>query len=261
MRYGLLAAVILAGGLAADTASAAGVADSVHNLSPSGPGMVKAAESAGVCEFCHTPHHASPAAALWNRRSPGTTYTPYTSSTAVAVPGQPTGSSLLCLSCHDGTVALGDVLSRRRPIAMAGGSGIIPPGRARTGTDLRHHHPVSFVYDSHLAARRGELAMPSSLPREIRLDRSGRLQCTSCHDPHDNSLGDFLVLPNSSSQLCVECHEKAGWSSSSHARSGKAWTGQGRKPWPDSKESTVAGNACRRTARPATTAAWPRKTS
>lgn len=231
--------------LAATTAGAKSVMDSVHNLSPTGPGNVRAAEATGVCEFCHTSHRASPVAALWNRSSKGTTYTPYSSSTALALPGQPTGASLLCLSCHDGTVALGDVLSRAAPISMAGGSNTMPPGRARTGTDLRHHHPVSFIYDSNLAARRGELAMPSGLAREIRLDRAGQMQCTSCHDPHDDSFGAFLVMPNQNSRLCLECHIKDGWSASAHSQSNASWNGQGRNPWPASKERTVAGNACR----------------
>jgi predicted CXXCH cytochrome family protein len=232
-------------GLVTGSVGARGVVDSAHNLSASGPGQVRAASEARVCEFCHTPHNSSPQAALWNRRSPGTTYTPYTSSTAMAAPGQPTGSSVLCLSCHDGTVALGDVLSRNTPIAMAGGSSTIPPGRAKTGTDLRHHHPVSFVYDANLAGRRGELTMPSALPKDIRLDRAGQMQCTSCHDAHDDSFGDFLVMPNSASALCVQCHRKNEWSSSSHGQSGAGWNGQGRNPWPHSDESTVSGNACR----------------
>ena len=224
---------------------AASVVNSAHNLSATGPGNVRALEASGVCEFCHTPHIASPVAALWNRRNPGTTYTPYSSSTALSMAGQPNGSSLLCLSCHDGTVAMGDVLNRDKPISMSGGSNTMPPGRARTGTDMRHHHPVSFVYDSGLAGRRGELAMPSSLAREIRMDRSGQMQCTSCHDPHDDSLGDFLVMPNQNSRLCVECHRKDGWSTSSHGQSNKSWNGQGRNPWPNSKERSVSGNACR----------------
>lgn len=236
---------MLALALAMPPLQASSVVNSAHNLSPSGPGAVRAAEEAGVCEFCHTPHMGSPKAALWNRRDPGTTYTPYTSSTAVATPGQPTGSSLLCLSCHDGTVALGDVLNRRAPISMAGAGNTMPPGRGRTGTDLRHHHPISFVYDSSLAGRKGELAMPSSLPREIHLDRAGQMQCTSCHDPHDDSLGDFLVMPNQNSRLCRECHRKEGWSTSEHGQSGATWNGQGRNPWPESKERSVSGNACR----------------
>ena len=126
-------------------AIAGSIVDSAHNLSARGPGSVKAVAEAQVCKFCHTPHRAAPAAGLWNRRSPGTTYEPYSSSTALAEPGQPTGASLLCLSCHDGTVALGDLLDRKMPVAMAGGSQNIPPGRSRIGTDLRHHHPVSGI--------------------------------------------------------------------------------------------------------------------
>ena len=245
MNRDLCLAALLVAALAGGAADASSVVDSVHNLSPTGPGTLRAAESSGVCEFCHTPHRSAPASALWNRRSPGTRYQPYTSSTALAAPGQPTGASLLCLSCHDGTVALGDVLSRKGPIKMAGGATTMPAGRALTGTDLRHHHPISFVYDAKLAGRKGELAMPATLPREIRLDHAGQMQCTSCHDPHDDRYGQFLVMPNSNSRLCVECHREDGWSASPHGQSARSWNGQGRNPWPDSEERTVAANACR----------------
>jgi len=224
---------------------AASVVDSVHNLSASGAGSIRASDESGVCMFCHTPHDASPDTPLWNRRLPGTTYTPYASSTAVAAPGQPTGASLLCLGCHDGTVALGDVLGRDEPIAMTGGTDRMPAGRALTGTDLRHHHPVSFVYDAVLAGRQGELALPSALPPEIALDAAGQLQCTSCHDPHDDRFGAFLVMPNRNSRLCTTCHRPAGWHASAHARSDAAWTGAGPSPWPHSGETTVSGNGCR----------------
>jgi len=44
---------------------------------------------------------------LWNHQmSSVTNYIVYTSPTLKAVVGQPDGSSRLCLSCHDGTVAL-----------------------------------------------------------------------------------------------------------------------------------------------------------
>ncbi len=231
--------------LFATPASAASVVNSVHNLSPTGPGTVRAAEDSGVCEFCHTSHMSSPVAALWNRRSAGSTYMPYSSSTAKASPGQPTGSSLLCLSCHDGTVALGDVLSRAAPISMAGGVTTMPPGRSNTTTDLRHHHPISFIYDSGLAGLQGELALPANLPPEIRMDSTGQMQCTSCHDPHDDSFGDFLVMPNQSSSLCLECHLKDGWPTTPHSQSGATWNGQLPDPWPVAQDQTVATNACR----------------
>jgi predicted CXXCH cytochrome family protein len=227
-------------------AAAESVLDSAHNLSATGPGSLRAASESQVCKFCHTPHRSAPASALWNRRNPGVTYTPYSSTTAEAEPGQPSGSSLLCLSCHDGTIALGELLDRKGPVTMAGGVTMMPPGRSRTGTDLSHHHPISFVYDARLASRRGELIVPAALPKEIKLDAGSELQCTSCHDAHDNSFGQFLVMPNQRSRLCITCHKKGGWSNDPHAESEAEWNGQGRNPWPHSKnEKTVSQNACR----------------
>jgi len=66
-----------------------------------------------TCVFCHTPHFANKisGAPLWNRQLSNATYTPYTSSSmqATPAPGAPGGSSKLCLSCHDGTLAIGAV--------------------------------------------------------------------------------------------------------------------------------------------------------
>ena len=92
--------------------NAQSVVNTVHNLSVSGPGSVRAASETEVCIFCHTPHDSRPESPLWNRQDPGVTYVLYNSSTVQAMTGQPDGSSVLCLSCHDGTIALGNVLSR-----------------------------------------------------------------------------------------------------------------------------------------------------
>lgn len=241
-----LQALLLAAGLSgALWAAAASVVDSPHNLSPTGPGQIRAAESAGVCEFCHIPHNAAPDLPLWSRDTSGTNYQPYSSSTVLAAPGQPNGTSLLCLSCHDGTVALGDVLSRVTPIAMAGGVTTMPAGDSLIGTDLSHDHPVSFVYDTVLASQRGELSDPAVLPPHLSLDVSGQMQCTTCHDPHDNAFGDFLVMANTRSALCVECHTETGWLISPHSQSTASWDGTGLDPWPESPAATVADNACR----------------
>ena len=96
------------------------VKNTVHNLSISGPGAVRAISETEVCVFCHTPHGSSGVTPLWNRNSPVGPYTIYQSSSLEAAIGQPTGASKLCLSCHDGTIALGSVLSRPFPIVMAG---------------------------------------------------------------------------------------------------------------------------------------------
>lgn len=231
-------------GLFSVTAGAASIVSSKHNMSVTGPGPVIASQETQVCIFCHTPHEAAPVAPLWNRRDSGASYTPYSSSTAIAAPGQPTGTSVLCLSCHDGTVALGDVLSQTTNIVMAGGVVTMPPGPGLIGTDLTHDHPISFEYSSILASQNGQLADPGTLRPQFKLDAAGRLQCTTCHDAHDDQYGNFLVWPNSRSQLCVECHQKTGWSAASHNNSTATWNGAGTDPWPNVDGTTVQENAC-----------------
>jgi predicted CXXCH cytochrome family protein len=229
----------------------ADIASSKHNLSATGPGTVKATGETQICVFCHAPHNSSPSAPLWNRRDPGSTYTPYTSSTAKAIAGQPTGASLTCLSCHDGTIALGELLSRSKSVTMSGGVTTMPAGNSNLGTDLSDDHPVSITYNSALAAaRNGELVNPATLTGRVKLDNRGQLQCTSCHDPHDNSSGKFLVMPNTASALCMSCHVKTGWSGSDHRLSGATWKGTGTNPWTHTSGTTVAANACESCHRP-----------
>src|SRR5580765_584735 len=145
------------------------ILNSKHNLSVSGPGTVKAATETEVCIFCHTPHRATGEQPLWNHAASSATYTPYSSSTLKATVGQPTGASRLCLSCHDGTVALGLVNSRGTTIAMQGGVTTMPSGAGNLGTDLSQTHPVSFVYDANLAVANGKLKDPSLLKDKVRL--------------------------------------------------------------------------------------------
>jgi predicted CXXCH cytochrome family protein len=185
------------------------VVNSPHNLSATGPGTIRATGEQQVCIFCHTPHNASPIQPLWNRNVPAAAYIPYSSTSMQAQPGQPTGTSKLCLSCHDGTIALGSVISRDQPIAMAGGMTTLPPGhKANLGTDLSDDHPISFKYDAALATKDPKLRQPSSLPPQVRLDAQQELQCTTCHDAHNNQFGKFLVADNSNSQLCRTCHNQ-----------------------------------------------------
>ena len=44
------------------------------------------------------------------------------------------------------------------------------------------------------------------LPQQVKLDHNSELQCTSCHDAHNNQFGKFLVMDNAQSQLCNSCH-------------------------------------------------------
>jgi len=224
------------------------VSDTVHNLSAGGPGQVRAQTERQVCIFCHAPHNTSGLRPLWNRDVPSANYRIYRSSTLDARPGQPTGASKLCLSCHDGTIALGSVLSRAERIQMRTGD-YLPSGPAHLGTDLSDDHPVSFFYTSGLALADGQLADPHSLPLEIRLGTDGELQCTACHDAHNDQYGDFLVLPNEFGELCTTCHQMSGWAGASHRLSQARVGGHSEGGWP---YDTVAQNACRSCHRPHT---------
>ncbi len=219
------------------------IVNSVHNLSVTGPGTVKASSESEICVFCHTPHKSSPRKPLWNREDPGLTYTIYGSSTTQASPGQPDGASLLCLSCHDGTIALGNVLSKPAPIEFSGGITMMPSGNKNLSTDLSDDHPVSFLYNSALSAADGELSDPAVLTGPVKLANE-RVQCTSCHDPHVDLYGQFLVATNQNSDLCLYCHQKNDWVNSSHKNSIATWNGSGNDPWFHTPYANVAENGC-----------------
>jgi predicted CXXCH cytochrome family protein len=241
---GLLPKTTLAAPANPTTVPGFGVADTKHNLSISGPGSVAAASEGEICIFCHTPHSEVNQIPLWNHEMSKAAYTPYISSTLKAKVGQPTGASKLCLSCHDGTVALGMVRSRPGQIQMRNSVGPMPEGRTRIGTDLTGHHPISFTYDHALVTANGELRDPMALQQQVRLDKQQQVQCTSCHDPHRNPYGQFLVKDNTASALCLDCHTPNSWTTSAHALSRASWNGSGKNPWPYTRGTTVAANGC-----------------
>ena len=204
-----------------------------HNLSVSGPGIFRSASETRICVFCHTPHNASPLTPLWNKAIEPQTYSVYTSPT-LRTPQplpQPTGATKLCLSCHDGTIALGTVVSG---VNLGLNSALTAASPAYFGLDLSTHHPVSFSYSSSLPFP--ELVDPGSLPPAIRLAGGDIVHCNTCHDPHDDSNGMFLAMDNRFSALCLACHQDPDWSLSGHATSTAPVTGIlpiAPKNWPN----------------------------
>ncbi len=204
-----------------------------HNLSVSGPGPIRALTESRICVFCHTPHNATPLSPLWNKEIEPQSYTVYASPTLKSGPlPQPSGPTKLCLSCHDGTIAMGAVVNPAGGISMAGGDAPLPGGSlSNFGLDLSGHHPVSFSYQA--ALPNAELV--SSPPPDLVLGATDEVHCITCHDPHNDAFGKFLVKDNRYSALCISCHEITGWSSSAHATSTTSGVGvlpRDPKTWP-----------------------------
>jgi len=113
------------------------------------------------------------------------------------------------------------------------------------GTDLSDDHPVSFRYDSSLASSDPQLKSPAGLTGAVRLDKDSQLQCTSCHDPHnDNFKNFFLRVDAVRGNLCVSCHDMLGWENSLHKNSIASWSGSPPNPWTHTTWRTVMDNAC-----------------
>jgi predicted CXXCH cytochrome family protein len=155
-----------------------------------------------ICIVCHTPHNADTTvtdAPLWNHEVTTATYTLYDSPTLDSTPEQPSGASRLCLSCHDGTVAIDSYGGNT-------GSDTIS-GPALIGTDLSDDHPISITYDSTLATADGELEDPSTISPLVLFN--SKLECATCHDVHaTNTYDELLRISNDASALCLKCHAK-----------------------------------------------------
>lgn len=191
-----------------------------------------------ACGFCHTPHGALPQSPGWSRKLSDSVYTIYQSSSLEAKVGQPTGASKMCLSCHDGTVALTHT-------KKGGAAGVyITPGSANLGTDLSDDHPISFVYSAALSIEDPQIRPPLTLPEQLKLDKSSELQCTTCHNAHDNQYGKFLVMSNIRSQMCTSCHDLYGWRISSHENSSAVTIGSEDAYLRTTGYNTVSDNGC-----------------
>ncbi len=166
-----------------------------------------------ICIVCHTPHNADitvPDAPLWNHEVTTSNFTLYDSPSfdGAATIGQPSGASKLCLSCHDGTVAMDN-------FGGITNGGDFMTGNELVGTDLSNDHPISFTYDAALATSDGGLYDPTTTNSGVggTIDQdfllAGQLQCSSCHDVHNGAgLANLLRVTNAGSALCLTCHNK-----------------------------------------------------
>jgi hypothetical protein len=219
----------------------AGIAESSHDFTASGP-MMFYGDNDEVCIYCHTPHGAAGpdrfgnTVPLWNRTLNETaTFTMYNSPTLDATmpaDNKPKGYSLLCLSCHDGVTSIGNVINNSGTSASISmnppydpinypGSSYPDYKNPVIGTDLSNDHPVSFIYDNALVdlekSRNNNvqgLQYPASIDSRLKLYGNAKnlLECTTCHDPHEEggttNSAPFLRMANTDSGMCRSCHLK-----------------------------------------------------
>ncbi len=211
--------------------------DNPHNMSSgSTVGTVRAlASSSGgtdeICIFCHTPHSAAPQTPLWSRPDPkgpngDGSFPIYNTELIASDPGRtgydptdpayPSGTSRMCLSCHDGATSVG-VLLGNQTILMEGGLTTLS-----ASIDLASSHPISFFYNNDVIINvldPADYRLPT-VAVDTPLDGAGKMQCTTCHDPHEDTGGDssYGNLPfwrhngdtSSYDDVCESCHWDTG---------------------------------------------------
>ena len=157
--------------------ASAGIAESVHNLGITGTGPSanggtrnQFSGTAEICVFCHTPHGGNSAAAipLWNRNfnaagaSAYSTYDQLGTSTFDAQMADVGSVSIGCLSCHDGTIAIDNMINEPGSGAdnpsfslgtwtgddvKSSTDGSLASGIVQNlGTDLTNDHPIGMQY-------------------------------------------------------------------------------------------------------------------
>jgi len=245
LLVGLLVGATLPGKLAlAGSAPGTGIVQSVHDFTnPAGFAYYNGARrgDASICVFCHVPHRnsASPTAQtrlLWNHTlsSSGTfkwsDVDRTVNGTLLPAIASSVGMSKLCLSCHDGTVSVGDVYRANgvegltftdswtgAGVDASGKLGNLLPGNVIGGNgDLKGNHPVGIpfpygsvpnIYNGVTTGAGIDYADYVTSPVNVKLftdvggdwiqgatdGRSG-IECASCHDPHNKKTLDNWLL-------------------------------------------------------------------
>jgi hypothetical protein len=252
-----------------------GINGTVHDLH-TGAYSANPADPIGgrICIFCHAPHNTiklsvanggsalgsnlnAPDAysylPLWNHQLTTQTYLMYYNGPGEPQSGShqsqaeallqasgatgPGGVSLLCLSCHDGSVAVNSYGTG----PLGGQTTVQPSGSYSTGSTminsayvigqdgiLQNHHPVGFSYDTVQSADTeirssttvmsdysgNSMSIADHLYAGSAISLSGCtgscMECETCHSVHNkNNTGERLLWRSDvNSQLCLTCHDK-----------------------------------------------------
>lgn len=249
-RWAALAALLLA----APAVQALNITGSKHNfqLGTNPVHVATGATEDGLCVFCHTPHKGNSSLLLWNHKLSANNYSweDVTGGKTTGGTTYPTnlrswtGSTVKCLSCHDGTVSIGALywsnatadpaVNMTGTDADADGSlgnaaYIIPskPSSVSPGSNLEGNHPVGvpYSYNNASSTYNGittgpdvKLAEWVATPTGVKIFGAGGggapatgaagIECASCHDPHGTGNEFFLRVTKSNSGLCLSCHVK-----------------------------------------------------
>jgi predicted CXXCH cytochrome family protein len=197
------------------------------------------------CQVCHIPHKAAAYSAangpLWNHAvatnatSAGyyITYDQAGSATfnALGLGTLTLGSSVACLSCHDGSIAVNQSYGSTKFNGNGGVSTNVPswaieaydPSTGKfdglnPGGSLTRMHPIGVNYPAAFAADpslNASASLPTYMLRPSPLTglANQNVECSSCHDIHQTlgasgSAPDSLVVNVSGGQLCLTCHNK-----------------------------------------------------
>ena len=198
-------------------------------------GGVAFSDYENACVYCHIPPEQENAEAVpgqiagWNRIRPVTSgYELYSSRTFDSAPSRPNDISLLCLSCHDGTMAVDRII--HKPSGWDSGNDMSLHMRLSAtddlnscgkchdgtsvahsiehkslGTDLRNDHPISIRYaglDLNIKGFRAADS-PPGFKNGVRLFE-GNIECATCHDIHNPD--SPMLLRTSGDTLCNTCH-------------------------------------------------------
>jgi predicted CXXCH cytochrome family protein len=224
-----------------------------HNLGPGGTSPISGPRT-DACSYCHAPHSGLNVG-LWNQKLTTQNYTNYNSNTEKNAGRQPIigYSTNQCLSCHDGSVAVGTTVVYGQ--VMTRGS---MNASDVFGNNMQSSHPFSLVTplkdNIDLVASLASNGTTADTTGAIRLIQ-GNVECISCHNPHAQAKDpvslNFLVKDSSYGQMCLACHDPtrtasgqinplADWSTSAHATTtGKIATQANLGSY-----STVAADAC-----------------
>ena len=193
----------------------------VHDLG-SGRGGIQGPNS-NACIYCHVPHGGSSSTPLWNQTLSTQTYAVYSSDTEQNT-SQPLVNrpSMLCLSCHDGTVAVGQTLAIGN-LTMSGTMSDV------VGTKLQGSHPFSLQLPLKDSANLiSTLASSHTTKDEAVKLIDNNVECSTCHDVHnqykDKRNQEFLVRDNTGGQLCLACHETTARTVNGRTNSLAQWT-------------------------------------